>query len=210
METQTNVRGFGYDSAPAGTVVAFAGMIASEKDCGTDALPVVDIESMGWMDCDGRWLLAAQYSDLHGAIGFLYGERDSDKGKEFRIPDYRGMFLRGVDGGAGVDPDVKKRIAPKGEGWKPEYVGSSQEDAIQTHKHQYQEASSTTPGGDKGAAASPAAPGLTEPPADQSSEIPGDARVSSETRPKNIYVNYIIKINNNLKRRKENDTYSSI
>lgn len=200
MDIKPNNRIFASNAVPIGTVVAFAGKIHGEKGSRSDTPPVVDIESSGWMECDGRWLLAAQYSDLFGVIGFLYGKRLTEKGNEFRIPDYRGQFLRGVDNGAGVDPDAGARVPPEEGQGKPDEVGSIQGDALQTHKHQYQKVPSSATGGDKGAAASPVTPDLTDPPADQSSKIPGDARVSSETRPQNVYVNYIINFGSRQKR----------
>lgn len=169
---------------PVGTVVAFAGKISS---CSSD--PPLDyttnIEELGWMLCDGKSLEVSQYFDLFAVLGYLYGG-NNDK---FNIPDYRGIFLRGVDRGANNDPGILDRTDPadpqKKE--KNQGVGSRQEDALQTHQHEYPDLSQTTGGtGNKAAMLVDGVPTLTSYP----KEPPG---TSDETRPKNVYVDYIIK-----------------
>lgn len=145
--------------------------------------PLIHIESQGWMLCDGRYLSVASYPELHAVIGFLYGEKDS--GAQFRIPDYRGVFLRGLDAGAGMDPDAKTRWDPTGNN-TANVVGSLQCDALQDHTHQYD---ITSP-----AAVSQSGPAAgTNVTKKQTEGLASPARFSSETRPRNIAVNYIIK-----------------
>ena len=48
----------------------------------------------------------------------------------FRVPDFRGEFLRGHDGGRGADPDAATRTGG-------DKVGSSQTDQIKSHTHSY-------------------------------------------------------------------------
>jgi microcystin-dependent protein len=58
----------------------------------------------GWLLCDGSTQSrTGQYSPLFAVIGTTY-ENAGDSGSVFRLPDYRGMFLRGLDEGRGVDP----------------------------------------------------------------------------------------------------------
>ena len=59
----------------------------------------------GWIPCDGRTLSRTAYPRLFSAIGTLYGAPDASS---FRVPDYRGEFLRGWDatGGAGRGVDA--------------------------------------------------------------------------------------------------------
>lgn len=107
---------------PAGFLVASA--------AGDQALP-----PGRWLPCDGRFIDLREpgqrelYGDLHAAIGHTWGD-GGDRFKEtFRIPDLRGMFLRGADDrpaadGTGRDPD------------RPRAVGSVQLDAGQEHTHQ--------------------------------------------------------------------------
>lgn len=47
-----------------------------------------------WVLCDGRELSKSEHESLYARIGELYGTGDSPE--MFRIPDYRGRFLRGA------------------------------------------------------------------------------------------------------------------
>lgn len=95
---------------PVGTVISYAG----------DTIPD------GWLECDGRLFTAGQennkYRDLFDAIGTSWG----GSGESFNIPDLRGMFLRGIDGTAGRDPDRDTRTAQTGGGHDGNNVGSKQ------------------------------------------------------------------------------------
>src|SRR5205814_8184628 len=64
---------------PAGTVVAFAGPVAPP----------------GWLVCDGMEVDRGKFPDLFAAIGTVHGSGNG--ATTFRLPDYRGMFLRGAD-----------------------------------------------------------------------------------------------------------------
>lgn len=79
---------------PTGTVVAFAG----------NSVPA------GWLLCDGRQVSRMTYAALFSTIGVIHGPGDSVS--TFNLPDYRGRFLRGVDGTAGRDPDKLFRTVP--------------------------------------------------------------------------------------------------
>jgi rhizosphere induced protein len=143
------------------------------------------LEPLGWMVCDGRQLFVSAFYELYAALGNLYGG-DPASGT-FRIPDLRGVFVRGVDNGAGADPDANKRRSPDD---KEDYagVGSMQLDALQTHQHDYKEPTGTTIS-DKGSAAFSVPPDTLK----TSDPLP-PARVSKdETRARNIAVYYIIR-----------------
>jgi microcystin-dependent protein len=168
---------------PVGTVVAFAGRVQPLDGTGgrSDTSPQVLLEAQGWTVCDGRKLQVTRYPELFGVLGYLYG---GEKG-EFFLPDYRGLFLRGVDAGSGRDPDARQRTPAAG--GTAEEVGSTQEDGLQEHQHKYgatQAAAVSQEGEAAGTVVTtPETQGPTSPP----------ARVSQETRPKNIYVSYIIR-----------------
>jgi hypothetical protein len=85
-------------SVPIGCIMPFAGT--------PDRLP------QEWMICDGRALSSKVYPDLKFVIGTNWG---TGEGKEidFNIPDLRGLFLRGVDDGAGRDPKAYARESYK-------------------------------------------------------------------------------------------------
>jgi microcystin-dependent protein len=90
---------FCFDS-PVGEIIAFAGINGTRVD------------TAGYIPCDGRELSVLEYLDLFQAIGTIYGA----SGTNFRVPDYRGMFLRGAGGDA----------AP---------LGQRQSDVIRFHRH---------------------------------------------------------------------------
>ena len=206
--------------SPVGSIIAYAGVlsipVSSPPDSQQTYNPVQqktgitnNIESFGWMVCDGRLLYCRAYPELFQAIGFLYsleGEpttvTDSlPADQKFRIPDYRGYFLRGAAGNSKNDPDVDKRkLANSKETFKDNInkIGSFQDDALQTHEHQYSKTSETDSAFESGAGSASLAtesPDLTSVPTDAINANPsnGGIRISSETRSKNVYVNYLIK-----------------
>jgi len=93
--------------------------------------------------------------------------------------------LRGVDAGSGMDPNAAARVGPLGSGTSSG-IGSLQCDALQDHKHSYNAVKLTTPTGQGNAGGQYAS-------SEQTSSPDSPARVSTETRPKNISVNYLIK-----------------
>lgn len=68
----------------------------------------------GFLPCDGTAVSRTTYQDLFAAIGTNWGSGDG--ATTFNLPDYRGVFIRGVDGGTNIDPDASGRhtIAPGG------------------------------------------------------------------------------------------------
>jgi microcystin-dependent protein len=189
-----------FGNALVGTVCAFAGQIqpvsgganntwassgcsSQDSRAGTldPGIPITFPEAAGWMLCDGRYLAIASYPELFAVLGSLYGTQ----GDSFRLPDYRGLFLRGVDAGSGMDPNAATRVGPLGTGTSSG-IGSLQCDALQDHKHSYNAVTLTTPAGQGSDGGQIASSEQTTPP-----DRP--ARISPETRPKNIAVNYLIK-----------------
>jgi len=90
----------------------------------------------GWALCEGQSgnKNDPKWAPLFEAIGTIHG---GDGNPMFKLPDYRGMFLRGVDNGAGRDPDAAGR-APAGEnntGNSGDKVGSVQTDGLRSHDH---------------------------------------------------------------------------
>lgn len=55
----------------------------------TDQVP------FGYKACNGEWLPVNTYFALYHVIKDSFGERDQEGQKQFRLPDYRGSFLRG-------------------------------------------------------------------------------------------------------------------
>ena len=65
----------------------------------------------GTLLCNGASVLQSAYPQLFVAIGATWGAVDST---HFSLPDLRGKFLRGQDGGAGNDPDRASRTSQPG------------------------------------------------------------------------------------------------
>ena len=152
---------------PVGTVLTYTGDTAPE----------------GWLMCHGAAISRADYSALYAVIGDRFGH--GDQATTFNIPDFRGMFLRGRDAGAGVDPDRETRIALKTGGAIGDQVGSFQFDEFQLHNHSGIPGYSGVWSGNILYNLDTATTGTMS--------VNTDYTGGSETRPMNIYVNYIIK-----------------
>ncbi len=179
---------------PIGSVMAYAGQVARIGE--NPQMFETVIEVTGWMVCDGRQLEIAQYPLLYATIGTLYTE--TEDGKHFNIPDYRGYFLRMVDTRAvsgEVDGSVENRTAinPKNSNIE---IATAQNDALHSHVHLYSKvttegAPSTVLGGNKEPINT--ASKKTGSPILPSRESMGDKLSKKETRAKNMAVYYIIK-----------------
>ncbi|CBI76843.1 putative phage protein [Bartonella clarridgeiae 73] len=74
---------------------------------------------IGWLLCDGKAYAREEYASLFEAIGEVWGK--GDEKTTFNVPDFRGMFLRGLDSERGID---KGRV-----------LGSQQRDSFESHTH---------------------------------------------------------------------------
>ena len=145
----------------------------------------------GWLLCDGTAVSQTTYADLFAVIGCNFG----CSGGNFNLPDLRGRFLRGRDGGALRDPDSGTRTAMSTGGNTADNVGSLQVDGFQGHFHSMNfyllpVVSSGTYGFGGGGQSIATASPTSSPVSDGSNGIP---RITSETRPVNAYVNWIVK-----------------
>jgi microcystin-dependent protein len=184
-------------TSPVGTIVAFAGNVIKYAKPEQNDIPFTTqpIEAFGWMLCDGSPLNASQYPELYAAIGNLYGTSGSGSDLMFNLPDLRGQFLRGI----GTDQaSLEARTAAKG--GTATGVGSTQNDALQTHEHTYTEPTGPPAPGQTGE-------GTATVNASAQTGIPitttgkSDVKISEfETRPVNIFVNYLIKYTYKLSR----------
>ncbi len=106
------------NGVPPGTIVPFAG-------------PKSKIPA-GWLYCDGSsYASTGMYGALYNTIGYSWGNNSGN----FRVPDLRGYFLRGVSDGTTIDPDRASRTAKYGGGNTGDAVGSYQSDIYQNHDH---------------------------------------------------------------------------
>jgi hypothetical protein len=167
-------------SVPIGTIAAYGGNTR-------DAKIADQLRAQGWLPCDGRSVKQSDYPDLYQTIGGAFGK--DERGGTFDLPDLRGRFLRGVDQGTGRDPDAAVRLASGPNGNAGDAVGSVQEDAFK--EHSIQAAFRQVWGGhnqDPLALHKPYG-GSTSTRLETATDPPG----GKETRPKNVYVNWIIK-----------------
>jgi len=100
-------------AVPVGTVIPFTG--------DPSFLPA------GFLLCDGSEVSRADFDALFALLGTSHGEGDGST--TFHLPDYRGRFLRGVDAGAGRDPNAASRAPMNPGGNTGDAVGTVQEDA---------------------------------------------------------------------------------
>jgi microcystin-dependent protein len=174
---------------PVGTIVPYGGATATD----------------GWLLCDGGVVSRTTYADLFAVIGTAFGEGDGTT--TFNLPDLRGMFLRGRDAGAGRDPDTGGREEMAYGGNTGDTVGSVQADAMQQLTGEmYNTYATTARSGITGVFTGSTMTGgsnATSPSYSGShskaymkfdSANSPNARTSTETRPINAYVNFIIKI----------------
>jgi microcystin-dependent protein len=177
----------------------YAGALANSENKTTGPAPVnvaqirANLASAGWLFCDGATLSIAAYSLLHGVIGTAFGGDASN----FCLPDLRGRFIRGVSGtfdnGEVRDPDISSRTASAAGGNAGNLVGSLQTDAFQGHEHDYNGISAAAPP-TLGPGDAPTDGVITQVTSSEVTQSPdGDPRVSSETRPLNLSLNYIIR-----------------
>jgi hypothetical protein len=155
---------------PTGTVIAYAG---------DDLNP-----PPGWLYCDGSVVSRTTYAALFAVIGTSVGAGDGST--TFNLPDYRALFLRGLDRGAGADPDRASRTAMNSGGNTGDKIGTVQGSQLASHTH-----------GNPGmmwclgaAAGAECMYGSNG----SSGANPATADAGgNETRPKNATVNYLIK-----------------
>ncbi len=164
IATITSTGNFGL--TPPGVVVAYMGVTIPN----------------GWLSCDGSTVTVTQYLGLFNAIGYTYG----GSGASFSVPNLNGMFLRGRATDTTNDPDG------------PRSLGSNQIDTFQGHHHSpAMSVNANTTGVGPSYTLSTATgggPWAGIPALDPSPDfINGSPRTGSETRPKNMAVNYIIK-----------------
>ena len=143
----------------------------------------------GWLLCNGASLSSTDYPELFTVIGTSFGNGSTDgdgnlASGDFNLPDLRGRFARGLDTTDSAqdprDPDRATRT-----------VGSFQDDAFQGHRHA--EDYEIVYGGSFGAGTGYSGGNVGEVGDPINDGINGDPRISSETRPDNVAVNYIIK-----------------
>jgi hypothetical protein len=180
---------------PSGMVIAFAG-----ATCPT-----------GYVPANGASLSQSTRATLYAAIAAVNGDGSTnptgvtaDSGCPsasgcFNAPDYRGRFLRGVDGGVGRDPDNATRTAMATGGNTGDNIGSVQSDAFKSHGHNVLGSAGSTPTtlSNASAAGFGAITSGTQAYYTNSNSSPSayiQSTGGNESRPVNAYVNYCLKL----------------
>ncbi len=179
------------NTVPTGALMPFAGQTAP----------------LGWALCDGAEVDRSAQAALFAVVGTSFGEGDGTT--TFHLPDMRGRFVRGHDAGSGHDPGSASRVASNPGGDAGDAVGSYQADAFQGHHHNiavtganwaWHENTGTEEDVESSGANDDDSRSLSELAAQLTATTPetmsgqGTRRYTNETRPKNVSLNYIIKL----------------
>ena len=141
----------------------------------------------GYLECNGAAISRTDFSALFAIISDDFGPGNGSS--TFNLPDLRGEFIRGWDHGAGNDPDVLTRT-DRGDGVTDDRIGTKQASALESHTHAFPSIQFQVETGS----------GLSDNGGDQRGNInmntltlgsTGDG--TGETRPRNIYMMYLIK-----------------
>ena len=135
----------------------------------------------GYLECNGAAVSRTDFSALFAIISDDFGPGNGSS--TFNLPDLRGEFIRGWDHGAGNDPDVASRT-DRGDGVTDDRIGTKQSDEIKSHTHAHHLQSIrclNNSGTGIFSIASDTTAGTTQ------------ATGGNETRPRNVYMMYIIK-----------------
>jgi microcystin-dependent protein len=188
---------------PSGTIVAFAGVVDGNPGEMVNGHSAMQTPPSGWLLCDGMQLngLDPAYAALYNSIGVSFGGTASSKA--FDLPDLRGYFLRGLDMNAVTDPGAASRTALQPGGNSGATVGSIQMDALVSHSHgvtdpghshqYYSEGDGCT--GEQGLPRQgPGSCVYAHTTSASATGISIQSAGGAETRPKNVAVNYLIKL----------------
>lgn len=180
------------DNLPIGTIMAYGGQSGT-------------LTNTNWRICDGDKLSRSKYPELFNVLSNNWGAFSGPIDNQFfHLPDLRGLFLRGVNAGRAdeyKDNDVLIRQNTSG---NPDEVGSSQVDSLKKHSHDVVPQNFgdqvSRPMGVSGNSS------VTDGDLDGSQVVTGYDRHSvplvidnygfDESRPKNAYVHYLIKVKN--------------
>jgi microcystin-dependent protein len=154
-----------------------------------------DVAPTNYLLCDGAAISRTTYAALYAIVGDAYG--NGDGATTFNLPDLRGRFLRGKDGAAGNDPDAAGRTALNG-GNSGDALGSYQVDENKSHSHNVRIHTSNTANTNLNTANSFSQRTSGNDPYGntQAAQVGRNLNYDSggsESRPKNINVNYMIK-----------------
>ena len=142
----------------------------------------------GYLACEGQEVLQSAYPALYTAIGTTWGTA-SNAATHFKVPDFRGAFLRGTGSHGTYN-------MANGSDFAGQAVGGFELDQFQGHKHLIGYANAASGGYSNAYVRANSDSGNTDsfmgntPTTDETNGTP---RVGDETRPFNASILYIIK-----------------
>lgn len=140
----------------------------------------------GYLICNGEAVSRTTYAALFAVIGTTYGAGNGST--TFNLPDLRGLFVRGLDSGRGIDSGRT--------------LGSYQDSDNKSHNHGVNDPGHVHGGVQNGQASTGRSTSVDQPPAvfsfgstwGATTGIWLSASGGAESRPRNLALNYIIKI----------------
>lgn len=92
---------------PIGSIVLFPGEIYDGADESGNRILKESLRIGGWMEANGELLNTVDYQELYAVIGSGYNI-GSEASTTFRLPDLRGLFVRGTQNSPRNDPNREK------------------------------------------------------------------------------------------------------
>jgi len=178
----------------ANIITALNAELAVQTPVGIIALWGSDTAPAGWQICDGTLLDRTTYAALFAILGTTYGSTD---GTNFRVPDARGLFIRGKDRGRGVDA---ARVLGSVQQYATAVPQSTNVEHLTATSGPLSLVSASNPSVIGFARAGKPGEAVTTVGVDASTPVPGETDLlnvctgDSETRPINIALNFIIRI----------------
>ena len=82
---------------PIGGIILFPGAIYDDVDANGERILKEQFRIGGWMEAAGQLIEVEEYSELYSVIGTTYNiNSEEEKPTLFRLPDLRGLFVRGT------------------------------------------------------------------------------------------------------------------
>jgi hypothetical protein len=163
---------------PVGTVIAYMGN------------DIAGARSQGWLLCDGSAVESTAFPKLCFVIGKTYG---CDSHGNALLPNLKGMFLRGVDPDQAADLDAQSRTSPDpgNTSVAGPVLGSRQGDQVRNHQHNWNHnfGNISDSGDDLEVQITQNSPVHADRDPSPTTCVDGGG---NETRPKNVYVYYLI------------------
>jgi len=160
--------------------------IATSAPTGSVTMWTTSSAPAGYLICNGQAVSRTTYAALFAVIGGTFGTGDGST--TFNLPDLRGLFVRGLDNGRGIDSGRA--------------LGSYQDSDNKSHNHGVNDPGHVHGGVQNGTASTGRSTSVDQPPAVFSygntwaaaTGIWLSASGGAESRPRNLALNYIIKI----------------